>query len=397
MSARRESLARLEAVFAVALRVARSARSGRVALAQLAGALEPEWLPRPAADDFLAVLGDAAQVTREPIAAREVERALRDAWGADPAEELDELELERPVAVTPGAQVHRGVLDGEPVAIKLLRPGLAASVRQDLTLLEALAAPLGAAFPALETSAVLHEVRERVLEELDLESEATVQRRFARALRAHPFLTVPAPVTRLCHEGVLVSAWVDGVPLAQAPDLDAAAAQLVVFVLGAAHWGVSYADPHPDNVLVTSDGGLAIVDFGAVRPIAPGRLQAAAGVLDAVAAADAGALGAALAQLGWMSAEHGPATLALARALGGPLFEPGASRIDTDEAIAARERLVAHAGELAALLPLGALAPEDLWPARGIAMLLGTLTRLGVSGDGVALAQEALRDGWEFG
>ena len=153
---------------------------------------------------------------------------------------------------------------------------------------------------------MLREVRERVLEELDLESEATVQRRFARALRGHPFLTVPAPVTRLCHEGVLVSAWAHGVPLAQAPDPDRAAAQLVVFVLGAAHWGVSYADPHPDNVLVTPDGGLAIVDFGAVAPIAPDRLAAAAGVLGAVAAADADALGAALAQLGWMSAEHGP-------------------------------------------------------------------------------------------
>jgi len=67
----------------------------------------------------------------------EVERALRAAWGAAPMEELDELDPE-PAAVTPTSQVHRGELDGAPVAVKVLRPGVAASVRQDLALLEGL-------------------------------------------------------------------------------------------------------------------------------------------------------------------------------------------------------------------------------------------------------------------
>ena len=63
--------------------------------------------------------------------------------------------------------------------------------------------------------------------------------------------------------------------------------------------------------------------------------------------------------------------------------------------IAARERLVAHADALADLLPRGALAPEDLWPGRGVAALLGTIARLGASGDWVELALGALREGWE--
>jgi predicted unusual protein kinase regulating ubiquinone biosynthesis (AarF/ABC1/UbiB family) len=394
VSSARESLARLEALFAVGLRIARSARSGRVALAQLAAALDPQWLPSPEADDFASLLAGAERMAREPIAERDVERVLRDAWGAKPSEELDDFDPE-PVAVTPGAQVHRGTLDGAPVAIKVLRPGLAASVRQDLALLEALAAPLGAAFPALDASAVLREVRERVLEELDLESEATVQRRFARALRRHPFLSVPAPITQLCHEAVLVSEWVDGVPFAQAPDPDQAAARLVVFVLGAAHWGVSYADPHPDNVLVAPDGGLAMVDFGACRPMDGARLAAATGVLAAVADADAEALGGHLEALDWMPAQHALATLELARALGGALLARGPSRLDTAEMIAARERLVSHADALADLLPRGALAPEDLWPGRGVATLLGTIARLGATGDWIALALGALREGWD--
>ena len=114
--------------------------------------------------------------------------------------------------------------DGAPVAVKVLRPGLAAGVRQDLAVLEGLLAPLGAAFPALDASAVLHEFRERVLDELDLENEAAMQRRFHRALRGTRILYVPARVHRTGARDVLVSEWVDGVPLWEAPDPDTAAA-----------------------------------------------------------------------------------------------------------------------------------------------------------------------------
>src|SRR5947209_8735746 len=152
VSPARESLARLEAVFTVGLRLARSAPTGLVALAQLSAVLDPAWLPSPAADDFAAVLAEAERATCVAIPTCDVESVLIEAWGTAVSAELDELDPE-PVAVTPGAQVHRGVLDGQSVAIKVLRPGLAASVRQDFTLLEALAAPLAAAFPSLDTSA----------------------------------------------------------------------------------------------------------------------------------------------------------------------------------------------------------------------------------------------------
>ena len=177
--------------------------------------------------------------------------------------------------MTPGAQVHRGSLAGEPVAVKVLRPGLAASVRQDMALLELLAGPLGSAFPGVDPAAATREFRDRVLEELDLEHEAEVQRRFHRALRGHPFLSVPSPVMRLCHESVLVSEWADGASLWDAPDPDRAAARLVAFGIGAAvTLGVSHADLHPDNVLVGTDGGLTILDFGATRRVDRERVAA---------------------------------------------------------------------------------------------------------------------------
>jgi hypothetical protein len=385
---------RIDVLVGVAVRLARTAPSGRIVLAHLARTLDPAWVPRPAGEEFAAELEAAARRVPDPLPVRAVERALRDAWGVKPSEELDELDPD-PVAVTPTSQVHRGTLAGEPVAVKVLRPGLAASVRQDLVLLDALLGPLGAAFPALDAGALIGEVRERVQDELDLEHEAHSLRRFARALRSHPFLTVPAPVTRLAHQGVLVSAWVDGVPISSAPDPDAAAARLLGFVIGAARFGVMHADPDPDDVLVLPDGRLAILDFGATRTVLPERVASAQAALEAFAADDAVALGVALAQLGALPESEGAAVIELARYVLGELAGPGRARLDAQAVIEARDRLRARSDALLRLALAGSPAPEDLWPARAIAQLFAVIARVGASGDWIELGRAALRDGWD--
>jgi ABC1 atypical kinase-like domain len=389
VTARADELRRLDVLARAGLHVARTAPSGRVALAQLYAALDPAWLIGPRSERLLATLESASQAALEPLAPRQVEATLRQAWGAPAAEELDELQTD-PLAVTPTAQVHRARLDGAEVAVKVLRPGLAASVRQDVTLLEALAAPLRTAFPALDVGSLLAELRERVLEQFDLEHEAMLQRRFHRALRGHPELLVPAPVTRLCHEQVLVSEFVDGVSLWDAPDPDRAAAQLLRFVFGAAKWGVAYADPDGDNALVTADGRLAVVDFGFTRKVDPERLAAATDALGALLARDADALAERFGELGWLPAECAPAALELAHAVLG-----GVARWDADAVRATGARLQAHAQEAAGLLARAALAPADLWPARGFLQLFATIARLGAGGDWPALALRALREGWD--
>jgi predicted unusual protein kinase regulating ubiquinone biosynthesis (AarF/ABC1/UbiB family) len=324
---------------------------------------------------------------------RHIERALRDAWGGKPTDELDSLD-DDPVAVTPTSQVHRATLDGQPVAVKVLRPGLPASVRQDLALLEGLVTPLGAAFPAVDPAAVMREFRERILDELDLENEATAQRRFHRALRGHRFLVVPAPITALARENVLVSEWVDGTPLSRAPDPDQAAARLLVFVIGSARAGFVHADPDPDDALVLHDGRLAILDFGATRTVDRARIDASTAALEAFVADDAGAFGAATEQLGALGAQHARTAIDLARAALGDLAGPEPVRLDTPTVIAARDRLFDRPKPLVELILAGSLPPEDIWPARGIAQLFGTIARVGATGAWRELVRAALKDGW---
>jgi len=391
-----EELRRLDSLLGVGLRLVRSAPSGLVLMARLADAIEPEWLPGPQgqaiADELLAARAEAL----DPIGFGEVERILEAAWDADPSEELSELDPD-PIAVTPSSQVHRGKLadDDRAVAVKVLRPGLAATIRQDLALLEGLLAPLTGAFPALDAGALLAEVRERTLEEFDLESEAATQRRVHRALRRHPFLTVPAPVMRLCHDEVLVSEFVDGVPLWDAPDPDQAAARLVVFVVGGGRAGIVHADPDPDDVLVLEDGRLAILDFGAVRDPDVERVALVADALEALIAEDERAFGASLEQLGWLPAGHARTALDLVNDVLGDLVGVEPARLDGEAVMAARDRLRERPGPAVEVLMAGRLSPEDLWPARAVAQLVSTIARVGATAVWREVVRAALREGWQ--
>jgi hypothetical protein len=387
------TLDRIDALIHVGLRLARSAPSGRVFLARIAGAIDPTWIASPWGDTLAAELRAATADACEPVDMRRIERVLRDAWGRRPTDELDDLDSE-PVAVTPISQVHRGVLDGVAVAVKVLRPGLTASVRQDVALLEGLRRPLRAAFPALDARAALHEIRARVLEEFDLENEASVQRRFHRALRNHPFLTVPAPRTELSHDGVLVGEWVDGVPLRIAGDRDTAAARLLVFVLGSARAGTIYADPDPDDVLVLRDGRLAILDFGTTRVVDPHRVDAAAAALQGLINGEVDAFGSALEQLGWLPSSHAGGALELAREALGELAGPDPVRLDNQAVVAARRRLLIRSEPLAKLILAGAVPAPDLWPALAVTQLFGTIARVGATGPWRELVRATVRDGW---
>jgi predicted unusual protein kinase regulating ubiquinone biosynthesis (AarF/ABC1/UbiB family) len=376
-----------------ALDVVAQAPSSRLARTTLAERIDLEAVPGRLRDP-VGRLVDGAEPA-QPLPFAEVERVLRDAWRAKPSTVLAELERD-PAAVRPGSQVHRGQdADGNAVAVKVLRPGLAAAVRADLALADAVAAIAGGVLPRLDPAALAAEVRERVLDELDLEYEAGVQRTFHRALRRHGELGVPAVDGVLASEAVLVSRWVDGVALGQLEGeaRDRAAELFLRFHVGAALFGTVQADPDPRDALLDAGGRLWVLDFGASRRVVPDRVALTAAALDALAAGDGRRLGALLGQLGWLEASDGHDALTLARGVAGPLLGTEAL-LDADALRAALERALERRAALAALVVRGSLAPEDLWPLRMAAQLVAVLATVGGRADWLGLARRTLRDGW---
>lgn len=379
------------------VKLARSTTSGRVAFAHAHAVVDPAAVPAAIRDQVTKEL-DAAAAAVEPLDAKAVAKALKDAWGRDHGKVVDGLDPATPLAVTPGAQTHRAQLDGEEVVVKVLRPGLRESIRSDLGLLETLAAPARAAFPAVDTGAVIREVRERILDELDLEHEAATQRTVARALRRHPSITVPAPVTELCEEGVLVTAYVAGPTLAAGMPANADAAAITAAVLRAAIGlprtaGVVHADPEPGNIVVTGKDTIALVDLGASRQADTARLDLGLDALTALRSGDEAAFTAAVLALGVLpDAAACAAALSLLRELGAGLLT-GPAVLDAAALLALGERAEARLGDGLSLAMKATLDPQDLWTLRMLGTLVATLARFGVEADWVALAIAAGREG----
>jgi hypothetical protein len=181
----------------------------------------------------------------------------------------------------------------------------------------------------------------------------------------------------------------------EADDLDQACTRLVAFVVGAARSGVVHADPDPRDVLVRPDGGLAILDFGATATVDADRVDLHAAGLEAFIAGDEAAFGEALAALGWLPAERAGTALRLGRDLLGDFAGSDPVRLDSGAVIALRERAERHPAEVVELILAGALPPEDLWPARGLAQLFATIARVGATAAWRELVRDGLRDGWD--
>ena len=89
-----------------------------------------------------------------------------------------------PIAAASIGQVHRAIThDGRAVAVKVQYPGIAETIAADLGNVALLRRMLKVTAPSQDVDALIAELRDRVLEELDYRREAENQRLFRRLLR----------------------------------------------------------------------------------------------------------------------------------------------------------------------------------------------------------------------
>ena len=378
----------LAALFDTAMSLARRSASGRLLFGRLAGVVAEDAIPAR----VRAELDAAFAATATPVDAKAVDRALKGAWGRPAGKVLDDLDA-APLSVSSTAQVHAAEHEDRPVAVKVLRPGVASTIRSEMTLLDLLAAPLGSVFRALDVGATLREVREAAMDELDLEHEAGQQQRVRRALRGLDGVVVPEVLGDLAGEEVLATERLDGRTLAEGPAADpqATARRLVEAHLTA--WreaGLVLTDPRPSHVVDLPDGRTGLLGTGVARPAPRERAAAAVAAFAALAEPGSQAFAEAVADgLGVLDAETAHEAHGLLREVLGELVD-GPARLDGPALAGVTERAFRRLGPLLDVAARATPDPADVAAARMLGQLAATLARLEVTEDWPRLAAGAV-------
>ncbi|MGC4995361.1 MULTISPECIES: ABC1 kinase family protein [unclassified Streptomyces] len=251
-------------------------------------------LPEEVAGPYRAAL-TKLQEAAPPMPTRTVHAVLEERMGDDWRELFLEFE-DKPSAAASIGQVHRAVWhDGREVAVKVQYPGAGEALVSDLNQLSRFVRLLGPLIPGMDIKPLIAELKDRVSEELDYELEAQAQAAHAAEFADDPDVLVPA-VVHQCDQ-VLVTEWIDGIPLSEIisggteEQRDRAGQLLARFLFsGPARTGLLHADPHPGNFRLlpvgpdeadeTGEAGgwrLGVLDFGTVDRL-PGGLPSTIGV-----------------------------------------------------------------------------------------------------------------------
>jgi ubiquinone biosynthesis protein len=302
---------------ALALSLRRALEEGGVTFTKLGQLLSTrrDLLPEEFTSE-LAQLQDRA----EPAPWEQVEQVITQSLGVPVRQVFAELQPE-PAAAASIAQVHKARLrcgdgQGAEVAVKVQRPGIRATVEQDLDILQRMAVTLehrARWARAVGAAGVAHGFAAAMREELDFRVEARNMAAIAatwagqqRAVPGSVAVVLPAVHEQLCTEHVLVIEWLDGVSLRAAGQLigdrgldraELTRALLRSMVYQITEGGVFHADPHPGNVLLLTDGRLALLDFGSVGRLDAQQRSALQNLLLAVGRGDPAALRDALLEL----------------------------------------------------------------------------------------------------
>lgn len=185
-----------------------------------------------------------------------------------------------PIAAASIGQVHRAIThDGRAVAVKVQYPGIAETMTADLRNVALLRRMLRITAPAQDVDALLTELRDRILEELDYQREAGNQQRLADYYRGHPTIHIPAVVSELSARRVLTTELSDGARFSELggwpqSERDLAAETIYRFVFRSLYEVRTFnGDPHPGNYLFHGGGRVTFLDFGLVKHFTPDELQ----------------------------------------------------------------------------------------------------------------------------
>jgi predicted unusual protein kinase regulating ubiquinone biosynthesis (AarF/ABC1/UbiB family) len=181
-----------------------------------------------------------------------------------------------PIACASIGQVHIGTLreNGQKVVLKVQKPCVARSIRNDLATLEQINSWLKhlQSPRASEVESLLVQYERFLASELDYTRELHNMEVFMKTLDGLP-VKVPKPYSNMSSSQLLVMEYVPSIKISDLPKLDqfmidrsyVATSLIEVFLHMMVHDGFVHCDPHPGNLGVMEDGEtLVLYDYGNV-------------------------------------------------------------------------------------------------------------------------------------
>ncbi|NEQ57170.1 MAG: AarF/ABC1/UbiB kinase family protein [Moorea sp. SIO4A1] len=232
----------------------------------------PDLVPQVFLDE-LTLLQDQLPPFENEVAYKFIEEEL----GDRPENIFAEL-TEKPVAAASLGQVYKGKLKtGETVAVKVQRPGLAHKITLDLYIIRLVAQWVQTNVKRVRSDlvAIMDEFGARIFEEMDYQHEGRNAERFAKLYGKLPEIYVPRIYWDYTGRRVLTMEWITGSKLTDMEKIKAQgidAKHLIEVGVNCSlrqllEYGFFHADPHPGNLLATSDGKLAYIDFGMMSQV----------------------------------------------------------------------------------------------------------------------------------
>lgn len=213
-----------------------------------------------------------------------IEKVLAAELGKPVDEVFDGFERE-PLAAASLGQVHRAMLNGEKVAVKVLRPDVEKLVALDLDISFRVLFLLNVLFPNHHVRALTNVFREfsvRVREEMDFRQESANIALFHSHFADDRRVRAPRTYDELTRQRVLVMEWIDGDKVDRLGDRFASGDlrfdQLMetlteVYFRMMLIDGFLHADPHAGNILVQKDGTIVFLDWGMVVRLGRGHRE----------------------------------------------------------------------------------------------------------------------------
>lgn len=227
-------------------------------------------------DDILAELAQLRDRV-PPAPGKKIIKKIESAYSKKITELFKSFEI-KPLASASIAQVHTATLpNGDAVVVKVLRPKVKKQIYRDIALLEAGAKTLEKLVKRskkLKPTALVQEIKNSLLSELDLQQEASNASKLKQFSKTIEQCYIPEIHWDYCHENILVMEEIAGVPIQETEKLknyginlpNLARTCVEVFFTQLFRDRFFHADLHPGNIFIDVRNPhkpiIELVDFG---------------------------------------------------------------------------------------------------------------------------------------